>query len=69
MGADATLNELEVTTSNWGSISELSEVISLAKMGKIRARAKKIGFGDMNRTFEELAGKIEGRAGPILAEG
>lgn len=57
------VNELEVTTSSWGSISELSEVLSLAKMGKIRARAKKIGFGDMNRTFEELtAGKIEGRA-------
>jgi propanol-preferring alcohol dehydrogenase len=54
---------LEVTTSSWGSISELSEVLSLAKMGTIRARAKKIGFGDMNRTFEELtAGKIEGRA-------
>ena len=52
-----------MTTSSWGSISELSEVLSLAKMGKIRARAKKIGCGDMNKTFEELtAGKIEGRA-------
>jgi D-arabinose 1-dehydrogenase-like Zn-dependent alcohol dehydrogenase len=38
-------------------------VLSLAKMGKIRARAKKIGFGDMNTSFKELAaGKIEGRA-------
>jgi len=54
------VNELEVTTSNWGSISELSEVISLAKMGRIRTRAKRIGFDEMNKTFEELAaGKIE----------
>jgi propanol-preferring alcohol dehydrogenase len=57
------LNEMEVTTSSWGSISELDEVLSLAKMGKIHTRAKKIGFGEMNKTFEELAaGKIEGRA-------
>jgi propanol-preferring alcohol dehydrogenase len=57
------LNELEVTTSNWGSISELSEVLFLAKTGKIRMTVKRIGFSEMNKTFEELAaGKIEGRA-------
>ena len=57
------VNELEVTTSSWGSISELSEVLSLAKMGKIHTRARSIGFSEMNKTFEELAaGKIKGRA-------
>jgi propanol-preferring alcohol dehydrogenase len=57
------INELEVTTSSWGSISELSEVLSLAKIGKIHTRAKSIGFSEMDKTFEELAaGKIEGRA-------
>jgi hypothetical protein len=45
------VDELEVTTSRWSSVSGLSEVLSLAKMGKIRVRAKKIGFGDMNRSF------------------
>jgi propanol-preferring alcohol dehydrogenase len=57
------VNEMEVTTSNWGSISELSEVLSLAKMGKIRTRSKRIRFSDMNKTFKDLAdGKVEGRA-------
>lgn len=57
------VNELDVATSNWGSISELSEVLFLAKVGKIKMRVKKIRFGEMNRTFEDLrAGKIEGRA-------
>jgi hypothetical protein len=32
-------------------------------MGKIHTKAKSVGFGEMNKTFEELAaGKIEGRA-------
>lgn len=57
------INEMDVTTSNWGSISELSEVLFLSKIGKIRTRVKKIKFGEMNRTFEDLStGKIEGRA-------
>ncbi|MGA7369063.1 MAG: zinc-binding dehydrogenase [Nitrososphaeraceae archaeon] len=57
------INELDVTTSNWGSISELSEVLFLAQKGKIQTSVKKIRFGEMNRTFEDLrAGKIEGRA-------
>jgi len=57
------INELDVTTSNWGSISELSEVLFLAQKGKIQTSVKKIRFGEMNRTFEDLrAGKLEGRA-------
>jgi len=56
-------NEMEVTTSNWGSISELNEVLTLARAGKIHTRVKKIRFGQMNQMFEELtAGMVEGRA-------
>jgi alcohol dehydrogenase, propanol-preferring len=57
------VNELEVTTSNWGSISELSEVLFLAKIRNVRTKVKKIRFDEMNKTFEALkAGKIESRA-------
>lgn len=57
------VNEMEVATSNWGSISELSEVLSLARMGRLKSRVKKVSFAEMNRTFEDLAaGRIEGRA-------
>jgi D-arabinose 1-dehydrogenase-like Zn-dependent alcohol dehydrogenase len=42
------------------SFVELSEVLFLAKTGKIRTTVKRIGFSEMNKTFEELAaGKIE----------
>ncbi len=57
------MNEMEVTTSNWGSISELNEVLTIARTGKIRIKVKKIKFDEMNRTFEELnAGGVDGRA-------
>ena len=64
------LNEMEVTTSSWGSISELSEVLALARMGRIRARVKRVKFDEMNETFRELAaGKIEGRAVLVPSQG
>ena len=57
------LNEAEVTTSSWGNIQELSEVLALASKGLLRTRIQRIGFNDMNQTFERLAhGQIEGRA-------
>lgn len=40
------VNELELTTSNWGSISELSEVLFLAKMRKVQTKVKKIRFDE-----------------------
>ncbi len=57
------LNEVEVTTSRWGSIQELSEVLALARKGLLRTRIQRVGFDEMNQTFDKLAhGQIEGRA-------
>ena len=57
------LNEIEVTTSRWGSILELSEVLALARKGLLRTRIQRVGFDEMNQTFDILAdGQIEGRA-------
>jgi alcohol dehydrogenase, propanol-preferring len=57
------LNEVEVTTSSWGSIQELSEVLALARKGLLRTHIQRVGFDEMNQTFDKLAhGQIEGRA-------
>jgi propanol-preferring alcohol dehydrogenase len=57
------MKEMEVTSSNWGSMSELAEVLALARAGRIRITTTRIGFDEMNTTFEALAGGgIEGRA-------
>jgi propanol-preferring alcohol dehydrogenase len=57
------LKEVEVTTSRWGSILELSEVLALARKGLLRTRIQRVGFDEMNQTFDKLAhGQIEGRA-------
>ncbi len=59
----AALNEAEVTTSIWGNIQELSEVLALARKGLLRTRIQRIGFEEINQTFDKLAqGQIEGRA-------
>ncbi|BBD73456.1 oxidoreductase [Sulfodiicoccus acidiphilus] len=58
-----TVNEVSVTTSNWGTQLELSEVLALARRGVIKARVERIGFEQVNETFERLAkGEVEGRA-------
>jgi propanol-preferring alcohol dehydrogenase len=57
------LNEAEITTSSWGSIQELSEVLALARKGLLRTHIQRVGFDEMNQTFDKLAhGQIEGRA-------
>lgn len=59
----AALNEAEVTTSIWGNIQELSEVLALARKGLLRSRIQRIRFEEINQTFDQLAhGQIEGRA-------
>lgn len=58
-----TINEAELTTSSWGSLVELSEVLAIARKGLIRTRIERIGFDAMNQTFDRLAhGQVEGRA-------
>ncbi|MDI3318008.1 MAG: NAD(P)-dependent alcohol dehydrogenase [Bacillota bacterium] len=57
------LNEAELTTSNWGSLLELSEVLELARRGVARPRIRRVRFEEMNEAFDDLAhGRIEGRA-------
>jgi alcohol dehydrogenase, propanol-preferring len=57
------MNEVEVTTSNWGSLSELADVVALAKAKKLRFGVKRIGFAEMNTAFDDLeAGRIDSRA-------
>ena len=57
------IEEIEVTTSSWGNITELSEVLALSRKGLIRSRIQRIGFEQINETFDQLAhGQIEGRA-------
>lgn len=59
----AALNEAEVTTSIWGSIQELSEVLDAARQGQLRSRIQRIRFEELNQTFDRLArGQIEGHA-------
>jgi len=59
----AALNEAEVTTSIWGSIQELSEVLALARRGLLRSRIQRVRFEEINQAFDKLAqGQIEGRA-------
>ena len=59
----AALNEAEVTTSIWGNIQELSEVLALARQGLLRSRIQRVRFEEINQTFDKLAhGQIEGRA-------
>jgi len=59
----AALNEVEITSSLWGSIQELCEVLTLAQKRLIRTRIQRISFDEINQTFDRLAhGQIEGRA-------
>ena len=49
--------------SFWGNYNDLSEVISLAKQGKIRHSINVIGFEDVNEALEQIrAGEVVGRS-------
>ncbi|MDI3298568.1 MAG: zinc-binding dehydrogenase [Bacillota bacterium] len=59
----ALVNEAELTTSCWGSLLELSEVLELARRGVARPRIRRVGFEEINEAFDDLAhGRVEGRA-------
>jgi propanol-preferring alcohol dehydrogenase len=54
--------------SNWGSFTDLSEVMALAAMGKIHHDIHTIGFDQINQTIDALrAGKVSGRAVLMIA--
>lgn len=55
--------EATVTTSNWGSRTELAEVVALARAGTISTRVERHDLAEINDVFDRLeAGQIEGRA-------
>lgn len=59
---DMTVNEAEVTTSNWGTMLELSEVLYLAQQKKIRINMEKAELDDINDAIDRLSsGAVDGR--------
>ncbi|MCL5067554.1 MAG: zinc-binding dehydrogenase [Thaumarchaeota archaeon] len=56
------MNEIEVTTSLWGSMPELKSVVEIARLGLTRARVLKIGFEEINEAFQRMSnGQSTGR--------
>lgn len=51
---DMLVNEAEVTTSNWGTMLELSEVLYLAKSGRLRIDYETISLDSINKAFDKL---------------
>ena len=55
--------EVSIQTTYWGSVSELMEVLDLARAGRLEARATTYALDDAVEVYERLAkGEIEGRA-------
>ncbi len=51
---DMIVNEAEVTTSNWGTMLELSEVIAIASSGKLRIELEEMKLDKVNYALERL---------------
>lgn len=59
---DMVVNEAEVTTSNWGTMLELSEVISLASGGRLKVEVEEMKLDRVNQALEMLkTGAARGR--------
>ena len=59
----ATKFEVELSVSTWGSISDLRDVIALARDGHLRPTVTTYGFDEIPAAFEALeSGSLEGRA-------
>lgn len=55
--------ECSLATTYWGSVTELTEVLSLARGGKIRARADRFALDDVADAYQRLRdGALDGRA-------
>jgi alcohol dehydrogenase, propanol-preferring len=55
--------EVSVQTTYWGSITELMEVLDLARTGRLTARSTTYALEDAPHVYDLLAqGKVEGRA-------
>ena len=55
--------EVDLCTANWGSRTELSEVITLARQGLVSPRVERHPLDSINEVFARLeAGEVRGRA-------
>lgn len=55
--------ELTYRTVQWGSITELREVLTVARRGDLDVRTEPVGFDDLAETLDRLrAGEVETRA-------
>ena len=55
--------EASVQTTYWGSLTELTEVLDLARAGRLSATIEQFSLGDAPSAYERLRrGEIEGRA-------
>jgi len=55
--------EASVATTYWGSITELMEVVALARAGKIAARVSRFSLDDATGAYEAMQrGDLDGRA-------
>jgi alcohol dehydrogenase, propanol-preferring len=55
--------EVKLTTSFWGSLPELHEVIALARQGRIEAHVQRFGLDQALRAYELMEqGQLSGRA-------
>ena len=63
VGFGATAYDVTVRTPHWGSLPELTEIIALAKAGKITAEFEQFPLEDGPAVYERLhAGEVRGRA-------
>jgi propanol-preferring alcohol dehydrogenase len=59
----ATKYEVELTSTVWGSLGDLRDVIALAADGHLKPKVKTYGFDARPQAFEALeSGVLEGRA-------
>ena len=55
--------EVSLTTSFWGTLPELHEVIALARQGRIKAHVQRFGLEDAMRAYQLMEqGQLSGRA-------
>jgi D-arabinose 1-dehydrogenase-like Zn-dependent alcohol dehydrogenase len=60
---ESVLNEFNVIGSLWGNYNELTEVISLAKVNKLKILVNHYKLSDVGKAIGNLeSGKIHGRA-------
>jgi alcohol dehydrogenase, propanol-preferring len=55
--------EVNLTTTFWGTLPELHEVIALAQQGRIKAHIQRFGLDDANHAYKLMEqGQLSGRA-------